>query len=219
MLDRKPTTNPRRIRAVLHRLKVLPTGAKVGLWALCFVGLASRVAAETVLVGVGVDQTRVVSSQYKTQSVSGAMLAATYSRPLMGVWSLLAQYRMNFSNTLTAGLLGIAYDSDEMQTKGGALAPDGRAEITRNPIWLFRSSLSFGAFRYVDTLESNNANLGTKNQVPVQADLYGLTFGVDVLRLVSESWGVNVSGSYSVASAQNFGISSTSVLLGSTYRY
>ena len=190
------------------------------LWTAAQLSSAWSVAdAETVDVAMGIDQTKVVSSQYKTQGVSGAQLQATYTRPMVGVWSLLAQYRMNFSNTLSAGLIGINYDTEELQTKGGAIAPDGKAEIIRNPVWVVRSFLAFGAFRYVDTLESNNVNLGNKNRVPVQADLYGLSFGVGLHHLFNDSWGCHSTLEYSIASAENFGISSTSLIFGGLFRY
>ncbi len=178
----------------------------------------SLCSAETFETATGLDNTLVVSSTYKPVSFSTGFLEATYSRPLFGRWSVIGQYHMNLSNTLSSGIGGFAFDSDDLLTKSGAISHDGSAEVTKAPLWLFRGMIGFGIFRYIDTLESNNVALGSRNKIPVQADLYGLKFGTSVYKFFGDKWAASIGGSYSVASASSFGVSSTSFSVGVLYR-
>ena len=190
----------------------------VGMIGLLVLMCGECCSAETFEGQVGMEQTKVVSSSYQTSSISGLELSATYTRPMFSRWSFLAQYQTNMNNTLSAGILGIVFDSADLRTKGGMIGGDGTAEVTKTPIWLFRTSVGFGIFKYVDVLRSNNTALGTKNEVPVQADLYGLKLGGTLVRLMGDNWGVTGALTYSVASAKNFGISSNCLSLGAFYR-
>ena len=197
-----------------HNFKKIVSVALLQAFSWSYIAIA-----ETFEAKLGGEQTTVVSSIYQTAAQSTIQAEATYSRPLTGRWSILAQYQTNVLNTLSAGIGGLAYDSDAFHTKGGAIANDGTAEISRVPIWIFRAGFGVGLFKYVDVLKSNNASLGNRNAVPVQADLYGLKFAGTLMRLMSDDWGLTTSASYTVASADNFGISSTCFSLGVIYRH
>jgi hypothetical protein len=185
---------------------------------LLMLGQQFQARAETVQGNLGLEQTTVVSSIYQTTPISTIQAEATYARQFAGRFSAFAQYQTNVNNTLSAGIGGVTYDTADILTKGGDIHTDGSAEVTRVPVWMFRSSLGLGLFKYVDILKSNNTSLGSNNAVPVQADLYGLKFAGTVIRFLNDDWGIVASGSYIVASAQNFGISSTCFSFGMIYR-
>ncbi|MCX6117816.1 MAG: hypothetical protein NT027_09755 [Proteobacteria bacterium] len=174
--------------------------------------------SETFELSTGLDKTQVVSSAYQSPQISVMHIQATYTRPILGRWSILGQYHMNLKNSFTYGVVGVTYDSEDFVSRGGAIALDGTAEVTKNPIWVYRGSFGLGLFKYVDTLKSNDPSLGSRNLVPIQADLYGLKFSVSIIRFLSERWGISTEASYSAASAQNFGISNTSISFGSIFR-
>ncbi len=189
-----------------------------GAACLLFVGLQFTAVAETIQGSLGLEQTSVVSSIYTTKRSSKIQGEATYARQFSGRFSAFGQYQTKVDNTLSAGIGGVAFDSEDIQTKGGTIHSDGSSEVSRVPIWMFRSSVGVGLFKYVDILRSNNSLLGNKNEKPVQADLYGLKFATSLVKFMDEDWGVMASGSYVVASAQNFGLSSTCLSLGLIYK-
>ena len=173
--------------------------------------------AETLEVKIGQDQTSVVSSSYQKSNSQTLALSVLYGRQALGKWSVFAEYRNSFDNTLSAGVLGLAYDTVPLQSKGGYMSPDGSAEISRIPQWLTRFSLGLGAFRFVDILRSNDRSLGTRNLVPVKAVLVGVKLGTSVYRFLTDNWALSIGGAYVVASAGNFGVSSTNLHLGVLY--
>jgi len=174
--------------------------------------------AETLQGSLGLEQTSVVSSQYLAQSNSAVQAEATYARQFSGRFSVFAQYQTNLSNTLSAGIGGVTFDSSDILTKGGEIYRDGSAEVTRVPVWMFRASVGLGLFKYVDIMINNVSSPGISSAAPVQADLYGLKVAGILIRFIDEDWGVAASCSYVVASAENFGVSSTSFSLGMIYR-
>ena len=188
------------------------------LWTIFMAVLAgSESFAETLEVKIGQDQTSVVSSSYQKSNSQTLALSVLYGRQALGKWSVFAEYRNSFDNTLSAGVLGLAYDTVPLQSKGGYMSPDGSAEISRIPQWLTRFSLGLGAFRFVDILRSNDRSLGTRNLVPVKAVLVGVKLGTSVYRFLTDNWALSIGGAYVVASAGNFGVSSTNLHLGVLY--
>jgi hypothetical protein len=173
--------------------------------------------AETISASVGMEQTNAVSSSYATAQKSSLQLDATYLRTYTGRWSFFAQYQMNTSGTMAGGIGGFTYDSADIIQRGGGLSFDGNNEITRLPLYFFRFSAGAGYFKYVDILLSNDPNRGTRNQVPIQADMVGLKLAGSVARVMDTDWGLHLGTSYLVASANNFGVSSTSFLFGAFY--
>ena len=189
-------------------------------WPLISVVFMSHSIAfsETIEGALGYENTSVASSIYITSAMSSVEGVVTYSRPIFGRWSMQAQYQTNMNSTLSAGLGGVVFDSADLLSKGGNIRNDGTSEISRVPLWLYRGSLGLGLYKYVDTLQSNDLRLGKNNRVPVQADLIGLKFSVSVVRFLFDDFGISFSGAYSVASATNFGLSSTCLSLGALYR-
>ena len=173
--------------------------------------------SETLDGSIGLENTSIASSVYITTPITSVEGVITYARPIFGRWSIQAQYQTNLNRTLTAGLGGVIYDSADLQSKGGQIHNDGSSEIARVPVWLYRGSLGLGLYKYVDSLQSNDRRLGNKNKVPVQADLLGLKFSGNVVRFLAEGVGVSLAGSYSVASATDFGLSSTCFSIGVIY--
>ncbi len=186
--------------------------------ALVFIISSSATAiAETIDVKLSQDQIQVVSSAYEKSSSSVSAISVAYSRQLMGKWSGFAEYRNTVDNSLSAGLLGLAFDTEEIMTKGGFISGDGTPEIAKIPIWLTRFSLGLGVFRLVDVLKSNDRSLGSRNLVPVKASPFGIKIGVSVQRFLNENWAVSLGGSYIVATAGDFGVSSISLHMGAMY--
>ena len=182
------------------------------------ISVASGAAfAETIDVKVSQDQIQVVSSDYEKSSFSVPAISVAYSRQFMGKWSGFAEYRNTTDNSLSAGILGVAFDTEEIMTKGGFIAGDGTPEIERIPIWLTRLSIGVGVFRLVDVLKSNDRSLGSRNLVPVKASPFGVKLGVSLQRFLNENWAASLGGSYIVATAGNFGVSSVSIHLGVMY--
>lgn len=173
--------------------------------------------AETLEVKIGQDQTSVVSSSYQKSNSLTLALSVLYGRQALGKWSVFAEYRNSFDNTLSAGVLGLAYDTVPLQSKGGYMSPGGSAEISRIPQWLTRFSLGLGAFRFVDILRINDRSLGTRNLVPVKAVLVGVKLGTSFYMFLTDNWALSIGGAYVVASAGNFGVSSTNLHLGVLY--
>ena len=172
---------------------------------------------DTVDGKLGLEQTQVVSTLYKGKVLTTPAACLTYGKALVGRWTLIAEYQTNSKNTLSAGVFALSYDSEDLRSKGGAIYNDGSSEIFKAPIWVFRTSFGLGLFKYVDILKSSNPALGKLNNVPVQADMYGLKFSATVLRFLDPNYAITGSFSYSVASASNFGISSSSAALGILY--
>ena len=206
-----------------HRRKILSPAFKARFFrfflASYFFVSAPVLFAETFEGGLGLERTSVVSSIYQTSIISAVQADLRYARPFWGRWSVFAQYQTNTKNTLSAGVGGMVFDTEELHAKGGAIYNDGTAEISKVPVWIFRTSVGLGLFKYVDQLLSNNASLGSRNSVPVQADLYGLKFQETVIRFLNDDWAWTVSGTYLVASAENFGLSSNCLSLGILYRH
>jgi len=185
---------------------------------LFIVSVASGTAiAETIDVKVSHDQIQVVSSAYDKSSSSVPAISVAYSRQFMGKWSGFAEYRNTTDNSLSAGILGVAFDTEEIMTKGGFISGDGTPEIEKIPIWLTRLSIGVGVFRLVDVLKSNDRSLGSRNLVPVKASPFGVKLGVSLQRFLNENWAVSLGGSYIVATAGNFGVSSAGIHLGVMY--
>ncbi len=178
---------------------------------------SSQAFSESVEAKLGLEQTSVISTTYQGKTQSTLQAEATYSKEFVGRWSIFAQYQTNSKNTLSAGVLGVQYDSADIRSKGGTIYNDGGAEIIKSPIWMFRSSFGLGLFKYVDVLKSNNRNLGTLNDKPVQADMYGLKFSGSLIRFFRPDLGASFSFSYGVASASGFGISTSSFNFGVFY--
>jgi hypothetical protein len=173
--------------------------------------------SETIDVKLGADRTDIVSSAYQKSSSTVASIALVYGRQVMGRWSAFAEYRNTMDNSLSAGIVGLAFDSEELRTKGGLISGDGTAEITKVPIWLTRYYLGVGVFRLVDILRSNDRSLGSRNLVPVKASPLGVKLGASLYRFMGDSFAVSAGGSYVLANAGNFGISSLSINLGVMY--
>lgn len=165
----------------------------------------------------GVERTKVVSTTFKSSVRNTPQIAVAYSKEWGERWSLFAGYQINSINTLSASIFGLSYDSEDLRTKGGSIFNDGNAEIIKNPIWALRTSIGIGLFKYVDVLKSNNPELGQLNDVPVQADLYGIKINALILRFFDSNYAFTGSLSYLVASTSNFGISSNSASLGVVY--
>jgi hypothetical protein len=186
--------------------------------ALVFISISSTTAiAETIDVKLSQDQIQVVSSAYEKSSFSVSAISVAYSRQFMGKWSGFAEYRNTVDNSLSAGLVGLAFDTEEIMTKGGFISGDGTPEIAKIPIWLTRFSLGLGVFRLVDVLKSNDRSLGSRNLVPVKASPFGIKIGISVQRFLNENWAASLGGSYIVASARDFGVSSVSLHMGVMY--
>lgn len=194
-----------------HNRKKIKT---VMLVCFCFCAPAF---AETFDLKVGGERTNVVSSAYQKSSSSSASFALVYGRQIMGRWSGFAEYRNTLDNALSAGILGITYDSEDLRTKAGMISGDGTPEISKMPIWLTRYHLGVGIFRLVDILRSNDSSLGSKNLKPVKASPFGVKFGVSLHRFCDDNWAMSGGFSYAVASAANFGISTASFNLGVMY--
>jgi hypothetical protein len=187
------------------------------LASVFIVSSSTTAIAETIDVKISQDQIQVVSSAYEKSSSSVSALSVAYSRQFMGKWSGFAEYRNTVDNSLSAGILGLAFDTEESLTKGGFISGDGTPEIARIPIWLTRFSLGIGVFRLVDVLKSNDRSLGSRNLVPVKASPFGIKMGVSVQRFLNENWAVSLGGSYMVATAGDFGVSSLSFHMGVMY--
>lgn len=172
---------------------------------------------ETIEVKLGQDQIQVVSTEYEKSSSSVGAVSVVYGRSFMGRWSGFAEYRNTIDNSLSAGVLGIAFDSEEIMTKGGFISGDGTPEIARVPIWMTRFSIGLGVFRLVDVLKSNDRSLGSRNLVPVKASPFGVKLGVSQQRFFGETWAASLGASYIVASAGDFGVSAASLHLGVLY--
>lgn len=179
--------------------------------------LAEQSLAETIQLDVGAEQVQIVSSSYQKSSSNVGYFAASYGRQLMGRWSGFAEYRNTFDGSVSAGILGLAYDSIDLKIKGGLISGDGTPEISRVPIWLTRMSIGIGTYRLVDVLRSNDPSLGTRNLVPVKASLVGVKLGVAVHRFFRDYLAATAGGVYELASAGNFGVSATSFYLGVMY--
>ena len=197
---------------------VLVVALRSGLAVLIALLLPSlEVVAETIDVKIGQDQIQVVSSQYERSSSSATAISVIYGRQFMGQWSGFAEYRNTLDNSLSAGILGVAFDTEELMTKGGFISGDGTPEIAKIPIWMTRFSIGIGIFRLVDVLKSNDASLGSRNLVPVKASPFGVKLGVSVQRFFNEVWAGSLGATYIVASAGDFGISAASLQLGVLY--
>jgi hypothetical protein len=173
--------------------------------------------AETIDVKIGGERTEVVSSAYQKSSSNSTSFALIYGRQIMGRWSGFAEYRNTLDNTLSAGILGITYDSEDLRTKGGLISGDGTPEISKMPIWLTRYHLGVGIFRLVDILRSNDRSLGSRNLVPVKASPVGVKLGASLYRFLRDNWAMSGGFSYALASAGNFGISTVSFNVGVMY--
>lgn len=187
------------------------------LASVFIVSSSTTAIAETIDVKISQDQIQVVSSAYEKSSSSVSALSVAYSRQFMGKWSGFAEYRNTVDNSLSAGLLGLAFDTEEIMTKGGFISGDGTSEIAKIPIWLTRFSLGLGVFRLVDVLKSNDPSLGSRNLIPVKASPFGIKMGVSVQRFLNENWAASLGGSYIVATAGDFGVSSMSFHMGVMY--
>ncbi len=179
--------------------------------------LGPRALGDTIDGKLGLEQTQVVSTVYKGKVIATPAASLTYGKGFIGRWTLFAEYQTNSKNTFSAGIFGVSYDSEDLRAKGGAIYNDGSSEIVKAPIWLFRTSFGLGLFKYVDILKSSNPALGRLNNVPVQADMYGLKFSASALRFLNPNYAITGSFSYSVASALNFGISSSTIAFGVLY--
>ncbi|MEI8025142.1 MAG: hypothetical protein WCI18_02225 [Pseudomonadota bacterium] len=186
--------------------------------ALLFFGTwGPRAHGDTIDGKLGLEQTQVISTVYLGKVLTTPEASLTYGKEFVDRWTLFAEYQTNSKNTLSAGVFGISYDSEDLRAKGGAIYNDGSAEIVKAPIWVFRTSFGIGLFKYVDILKSSNPALGKLNNVPVQADMYGLKFSATGLYFLNPNYAISGSFSYSVASASSFGISSSAASLGLLY--
>jgi hypothetical protein len=200
--------------AVFFKNRLIPS---TQVLCLLTVFQVSKARGDTFEGRLGLEQTQVVSTIYKGKVLTTPQASLSYNKAFVGRWSLLAEYQTNTNNTLSAGVFGISYDSEDLRVKGGAIYNDGTSEIVKSPIWTFRASFGLGLFKYVDVLKSSNPALGRFNNVPVQADMYGLKFNASAIRFINPNYALTGSFSYSVASASNFGISSSAASLGFMY--
>ena len=185
---------------------------------MLFFWATGRARAENLEGKMGLEQTTAISPRYVGKQKTSIQFEATYSRAYTTRWQAFAQYQTNKLSTVSAGLFGFIYDSSDLIQKGGAISYNGMAEITRMPLWLFRASFGLGLFNYVDILKSNDPTKGTKNDVPVQAPMFGVKLGVHLVRMMDTDWGLSGNITHSLASTTNFGISSTCFLMGIIYR-
>lgn len=173
--------------------------------------------AETIDVKIGGERTDVVSSSYQKASSSSTSFSLIYGRQIMGRWSGFSEYRNTLDNKLSAGILGITYDSEDLRTKGGLISGDGTPEVSKIPIWLTRYHLGVGIFRLVDILKSNDRSLGSRNLVPVKASPVGVKLGASLYRFMKDNWAMSGGFSYALATTGDFGISTVSFNLGVMY--
>ncbi len=205
------------MRLSLGLIVALHNQKKVRAAILVWFSLSMPAQAETIDLKIGSERTEVVSSSYQKASSSSTSFALIYGRQIMGRWSGFAEYRNTLDSTLSAGILGISYDSEDLRTKGGLISGDGTPEISKMPIWLTRYHLGIGVFRLVDILKSNDRSLGSRNLVPVKASPVGVKLGASLYRFLRDSWAMSGGFSYALASAGNFGISTVSFNLGVMY--
>ncbi len=174
--------------------------------------------AENLEAKLGLEQTTAISPIYGGKQKTTLQFEGTYSKVYTGRWHAYAQYQTNKLSTLSAGVVGFIYDSADIMQKGGAINYNGDAEITRMPLWLFRGSFGLGLFNYIDILKSNDPSKGSKNDVPVQAPMFGIKLGGHVVRMMDTDWGISGQVTYALASTTSFGISSTCFSVGYIYR-
>lgn len=187
------------------------------IWGL----LGSPLAlADSVTAGFGTSQATLVSGEYKPKNIATTTIYGALSHHLTGLWSVMGKYETDIKKSSLQGFtVGIVYDSDPIRSKSGDVAPDGTPEVQRVPKWLIRTTAGIGQWRVSDTLEINKPNLGNKNKAPVQADMYGFTFGVGLYRFMAENFALFGAMNVAVASAGDFGMNNTGFSVGVLWQY
>lgn len=181
--------------------------------------LASEAHGESLTGTLGYGTTNIVSTEYKPKSINSTQLAAAFSHVLLGRWSLMAQYQADTSNVMQGFSGGVIYDTAQLEAHGGLVNLDGKPELIRIPKWWIRAMAGAGMWQVSDTLELNNPYLGSKNKTPVQASIYGLTFGVGLFRFVSDGLAVHTTVSSAFATTGQFAMSSSSIGFGVFWKY
>jgi hypothetical protein len=185
-------------------------------YAVAFSDLAQ---AETLVVGGGFGQTSIVSTQYKAKTISNPEVYAQITYPLFGRWSIAGQYQMNSDQSFTGLHVGIVFDSALLSSRGSGLNAEGQPEVVHAPKWLVRSKAGLGLYKFVGKLTSTDKSLGNKNEIDVQAELYGFSLGTGLYRFFNERWAGFVAIEAVLASAGNFGINSTTFALGTLWKF
>lgn len=187
--------------------------------ALACVYWAPSLHAESLIGGVGYGQTNIVSTEYKPKSIASTQISATFSHVLAGRWSMMAQYQMDTANVMQGFSGGVFYNSSELSTHGGMINLDGNQELVRVPKWMWRAMVGAGMWQISDTLEMNNPYLGARNKTPVQANMYGLTFGAGLYRFLTDRVALHATASEVVASTGKFALNSSALTFGVFWKY
>jgi hypothetical protein len=174
---------------------------------------------QALSLGTAASSTNIVSTSYKAKSNSSVDIDARFSHGISNRWSLFGQYQGAIDTTLTRLIVGASFDSAPLMTKSGSLNIQSGPEVERVPKWLFRFSAGLGLFQFSDTLESSNKDLGTKNEVGVEAELYGFSFDAGVYRFFNSEWAAYLKLTESIASAGSFGLNSLSIGAGIFWRF
>lgn len=169
---------------------------------------------QSISFGLGSGQTNVVSTQYKAKSTSSAEVEARFSYGLTNQWSILGQYQGATDSSISSFILGASFDTSPLRTHSGSFNHEGVPEIEKVPKWLFRFSVGLGTFQFSNSLESSDKNLGTKNEVVVEATLYGFAFDAGVYRFFNSELAAYAKLTEAIASAGNFGINRTNIIFG-----
>lgn len=181
--------------------------------------LASMAQGESLTGTLGYGTTNIVSTDYKSKSIASPQLSATFSHVLVGRWSIMAQYQTDTADVIQGFSGGVIYDTTQLETHGGILNLDGKPELVRLPKWWIRAMAGAGMWQIADTLELNNPFLGSKNKAPIQASIYGLTFGAGLYRFVRDGLAVHASVSSAFATTGQFAMSSSSLGFGVFWKY
>jgi hypothetical protein len=181
--------------------------------------LSTHAGAEAIEAAMGFSNTAVVSTAYEPKAITDLDFIFRYNKNLIGRWSVIGSYQTNLSSIFSGFHGGIGFDSHDLRKESLQENLERKPVIISVPKWLFRGSLSLGAFRYSDTLKSTNAQLGSRNRVGVQADLYGFNLSGSCYRFFSDRWAAFATLSQTIVSADNFGVTSTALYFGAYWYY
>lgn len=176
---------------------------------------AFAVTSKTFTPTGGFSMLAVNSERHKPHSEGLATFGMQLEAGVGSRWQIHLATMSTFDETFSGTKVGATYLFGNRYYELGDPTRSGYGASTRTfPKWRSQLSAAIGRWRYSGKLISTTTQIARLQSVPVKADLYGMTFGYHLYRLISEDFYATCELSSTQAMAPGFSVSVLSTLFG-----
>lgn len=177
--------------------------------------IASAVVTKTFTPTAGYMMLSINSERYRPYSESMAVYGMMLEASMNTRWLINLSTISSVDETFSGAQVGATYQFGSRSYDVGDSAVSGygyRSKIF--PKWRSQVSASIGRWRFAGKMRSSATQLVKLQSVPVKADVYGVTFGYHLYRLITEEFYFTSELNSTQALAPGFNVSAYTFLIG-----